>query len=170
MKKSTPVNNSQGIRNLCEVASVILKSMPVNAATTFAVRTVIREAVNKSSPSYKGNNNKRNVQFVSDAARPFLTSQGPTVSEHIIPISVLLNSKIYARAEPTIDTEGLIQLVAQYSTMALITNEEDARLRQAKLQSSMPEDWDGVDMFARYKAIGIVVSPIVAKDATYPED
>lgn len=160
MKKAAPVSNEQGVQNLCEVASMILKNMPVNAATTFAVRTVIREAVNKSNPDYKGNNNKRNVRFVSDAARPFLTIQGPTVSEHIIPISVLLNSKIYAASNPITETVALIGLVRQYSNMALITHEEDARLRQAKLQSKMPDDWDGVDVFARYKAVGIVVTPL----------
>lgn len=160
MKKAAPVNNEQGIKNLCEVASMILKQMPVNAATTFAVRTVIREAANKSNTNYKGNNNKRNVRFVSDAASPFLTSQGPTISEHIIPISVLLNSRIYAASNPITDTAALIQLVSQYSNMALITDEEDALLRQAKLQSKMPDDWDGVDIFARYKAVGIVVRPI----------
>ncbi|MEI7437509.1 MAG: hypothetical protein WCL16_11970 [bacterium] len=32
MKKATRVSNEVGIRNLCEVASLVLRTMPVNAA------------------------------------------------------------------------------------------------------------------------------------------
>lgn len=161
MKKATRVNNEQGIRNLCEVASVLLTSMPVTAATTFAVRTVLREAVNKSNANYRGNNNRLNVRYVSAGARALQNPQGSTVAEHMLPISVLLNTHVYADVNPAHDTDALVRLVGQFSTMALITHEEDARLRAAKLQSSMPQDWNGADLFARYTAVGIEVMPVL---------
>ena len=68
--------------------------------------------------------------------------------------------KIYATDNPVRDIDGLVRLVAQFSVMALITKVEDERLRATKLQSKMPLDWDGKDMFARYKAVGIVVEPV----------
>ena len=76
MKKATRLSNETGVRNLCEVASHVLRIMPVNAATTFTVRTLMREAVNKSNPSYRGNDNKKNVRYISSAAVPHLGQKG----------------------------------------------------------------------------------------------
>ena len=160
MKKTTRVSNQIGIRNLCEVASLVLRTMPVNAATTFTVRTLMREAVNKSNPSYRGNDNKKNVRFVSAAAVPHLGQKGPVVAEHLIPISVLLNSRLYVAMDPVVETDDLVRLVKQYTNMALISVEEDALLRKHRLQSKMPANWDGADLFARYRAVGIKVFPI----------
>jgi hypothetical protein len=36
-----------------------------------------------------------------------------------------------------------------------ITLEEDARLNKMKLRSRMPDGWNSVDTFARYRAAGI---------------
>ena len=162
MKKAIPVSTEQGIRNLCDVATHILRTMPINAATTYAVRTVIREAVNKSNANYRGNVNNRNVRYASAAARPYLHSKGPTISEHVIPISVLLNNRVYTVCNPVRDTDGLMQILSQYAEMALITTQEDALLRQASLHNKMPDNWDGNDSFARYKAVGIEVSTVPA--------
>jgi len=160
MKKATRVSNEVGIRNLCEVASVIQRTMPVNAATTFTIRTLMREAVNKSNPSYRGNDNKKNVRYVSSAAVPHLAQKGAVVAEHLIPISVLLNSRLYAAVDPIVETDALVRLAKQYANMALISVDEDALLRKHKLQSKMPANWDGADLFARYRAVGIEVFPI----------
>ena len=127
---------------------------------TFTVRTLMREAVNKSNPSYRGNANKKNVRYVSSAAVPHLAQKGPVVAEHLIPISVLLNSRLYVSMDPVVGTDDLVRLVKQYANMALISVEEDALLRKYKLQSKMPANWDGADLFARYRAVGIEVFPI----------
>jgi hypothetical protein len=160
MKKATRVSNETGIRNLCEVASHVLRIMPVNAATTFTVRTLMREAVNKSNPNYRGNDNKKNVRYVSSAAVPHLGQKGPVVAEHLIPISVMLNTRLYAAVDPVTETDALVRLAKQYANMALISEEEDALLRKHKLQSNMPANWDGADLFARYRAVGIKVFPL----------
>lgn len=160
VKKATRVSNEAGIRNLCEVVSQVLRSMPVNAATTFTVRTLMREAVNKSNPSYRGNDNKKNVRYVSTAAVPYLDQKGPVVAEHLIPISVMLDFRLYVAVDPVTETDALVHLAKQYANMALISAEEDALLRKHKLQSKMPANWDGVDLFARYRAVGIEVFPI----------
>lgn len=49
-------------------------------------------------------------------------------------------------------------LLPLYSNIVIVTEEEDRRLREAKLTSCMPKDWDGVDIFARYKVVGIEIS------------
>ncbi len=134
--------------------------LPVNSATTFAVRTLLREAANKSNHGYRGNINKRNVRYVSRAALPYLDQPGPVVAEHMIPISVMLSTKIYVDHGAARETGDLVELVAAYSGMALITKAEDKKLRIEKLQKRMPIGWDGNNPFARYEAVGIVVVPV----------
>ena len=151
------VNNATGIRNLCEIAAHLLQTMPVNAATKFAVRTLLREAVNKSCPGYRGNDNKKNVRYVSLAARQALKhGKGPVIADHAVPLSVLLD-KVYRRKK--IDTDQLVRLVSAYSCMVLITRDEDTCLRNAGLVKSMPPDWDTKDVLARYSHAGIRIRP-----------
>lgn len=151
------VDNKTGIENLCEVARHILNTMPVNAATKFAVRTVLREAVNKSNPEYRGNNNRKNCRHASASAVALLGDAGAAlVSDHAIPVSLLLQ-EVHGR--PGITLEELVGLVAKYSVMALITRAEDDRLAQAGLKKKMPGDWDGQDALARYKHAGIELGP-----------
>ena len=70
------VDNSIGIRNLCAVALHLRQTMPKNSATNFAIRTVLREAINKSNPGYKGNINRRNCAYLSLAAEALLAANG----------------------------------------------------------------------------------------------
>lgn len=143
------VDNATGIRNLCEVAQHLLRNMPVNAATKFAVRTVLREAVNKSNPEYKGNSNRKNCRHVSAAAEPLVNNtDADLVADHAVPISLLLK-EVYAQESLTLD--ALVNLVGKYSIMVLITDAEDDRLAARGLVNKMPGDWDGQDILARYK-------------------
>jgi len=150
-------DNVTGIRNLCAVAAHLLQTMPVNAATKYAVRTVLREAVNKSCPEYRGNDNKKNVRFISVAASHALDdSNERLVADHALPLSILLNS-VYQRK--LTDVDDLIRLVALHSVMALITKEEDDRLKSRGLVKTMPSSWDSKDVLARYKHVGIELRP-----------
>lgn len=151
------VDNKTGIQNLCEVARSLLDTMPNNAATKFAVRTVLREAVNKSNPEYKGNNNRKNCRHVSVFAEPLVTdADADLVADHAIPISLLLK-EVYGR--PGITLDQLVSLVGKYSMMVLITDTEDDKLAAAGLYKKMPNDWDGEDVLARYKHVGIELRP-----------
>lgn len=76
-----------------------------------------------------------------------------TIREHPVPVSEL--NKRLAK----IDTaEEMMALLPLYSNIVIVTEEEDRRLREAKLTSCMPKDWDGIDIFARYKVVGIEIS------------
>ena len=61
--------------------------------------------------------------------------------------------------------EKLLRHIAERTIIVLITKEEDARLREAGLTKSFPDDWDGKNMMARYDAVGIVVVDKGCKDA-----
>lgn len=149
MPKTPSVTNKEGIENLCNL-SIKLLNMKRNAATKYAHRTVLREAINKSCKQYKGNNNRLNVKYRSLDAQKVIDNNlnDKLISEHIIPISIMLN-KIYD--EKINDLNKLLKLCKDFSVMCLITETEDATLHKLKLTKLMPNDWDGKDKFARYK-------------------
>ena len=51
--------------------------------------------------------------------------------------------------------EAVAALLDRYLWIAVITKEEDAKLTAAGLSRKMPAGWDGKDILARYKAVGI---------------
>jgi hypothetical protein len=158
-----------GIRNLCAVAVHLRQTMEVNAATKFAIRTVLREAINKSNENYKGNNNRKNCRYISIAATQQLLKEpnAALLSDHAIPVGRSLE-EFEKMGERTID--GVVELVARYATMVLITLEEDERLRAANLVKTMPKDWqDGHELLARYMYVGIDVRPNPAPGNTAGE-
>jgi hypothetical protein len=116
--------------------------MPVNAATKYAIRTVLREAINKSNPEYKGNNNRKNCRYISLAAQQQLADDptAPLVADHALPVSLSLR-EFEALRERSID--AAVALVAKYAIMVLVTRAEDTTLRAAGLVKCMPPDWDG---------------------------
>lgn len=152
------VDNTTGIRNLCDVAVQLRQTMPINAATKFAIRTVLREAINKSNAEYKGNVNRRNCRYISLAAEQKLALEpnAPMVADHAIPVSVSLRE--FDGLE-RLCTDTVVSLVAKYAVMVLITREEDGCLRRAGLVKSMPPDWDGDELLARYRHIGVATKP-----------
>lgn len=124
------------------------------AATKFAIRTVLREAINKSNLEYKGNNNRKNCLHISLAAEQQLAidPNARLVADHAMPISLALRE---FENLPQLSVENAIILVAKYAVMVLITREEDARLNNAGLTKCMPRDWDGQELLARYRQTGI---------------
>jgi hypothetical protein len=148
-------DNPTGIRNLCAVAVQLRQTMPVNAATKFAIRTVLREAINKSNSKYKGNVNRKNCRYLSVAAeqRQIYDSKAILIADHAVPVSVSLRAFDDLQ---DLALDGVVLLVAKYTVMVLITPEEDERLRAAGLVKCMPLDWEQ-DILARYKHVGIEV-------------
>jgi len=142
------------IENLCKVAEKLLSEMEINSATKFAVRSVLREAVNKSCPNYRGNNNRLNVKYISNAAQKVIdeSSNEKLISEHILPLSLMLKNIYLKNIKNHKELENLCK---NYSDMCLISKKEDELLRLHKLTKTMPNDWDNKDKFARYRATGI---------------
>ena len=71
--------------------------------------------------------------------------------EHLIPLKYLIRNKLF---KLTTD-HSLVEVMNQintFSVVAIITKEEDAILNKSKIKSKMPQDWDGIDIFARYKS------------------
>ena len=150
------VDNATGVRNLCEVAVHLQQTMPESPSTKFAIRTVLREAINKSNAKYKGNDNRKNCRYISTAAERQLSTDPAArlVADHAVPVALSLRE---FEGLETHSIDIVVALVAKYTIMVLITPEEDKQLRQAGLVKSMPADWNGEELLARYRAVGIEV-------------
>ena len=80
------------------------------------------------------------------------------VLDHVIPHSIMMDK--FIQLEP-LSHDNLLRVVKNYLIFCRISHEEDKCLNQAGLRSKMPCGWDEYtgDTFARYNAVGIVVTP-----------
>lgn len=52
-------------------------------------------------------------------------------------------------------TDTITEFLTSCFTVMLVTRDKHTRLNASGLRSTMPLDWDGADIFARYTAVGI---------------
>lgn len=74
------------------------------------------------------------------------------VVEHAVPQMAIVNWLM--DLEP-LTTATVTDLLDRYFTVMLVTQEEHARLNASGLRSTMPQDWDKSNVYARYKIVGI---------------
>ena len=72
--------------------------------------------------------------------------------EHVVPQMVIVN-KLMDMSPLTKDKVGA--LLKKYFRVLLVTKDEHVRLNASGLRSTMPNDWDEEDVWARYRAVGI---------------
>jgi hypothetical protein len=89
----------------------------------------------------------------SKAAMDRLLSE--CVVEHVIPEMVIINRLM--EMEPLTE-KSVTDLLTRWLKVVVVTREEHARLNASGLRSIMPRDWDGLDLFARFAAVGIELS------------
>ena len=58
---------------------------------------------------------------------------------------------------PEISNESVSAVLDKYHVVAKISENEHLKLKEAGLDSKMPENWDGQNKFARYDAVGIKI-------------
>lgn len=99
----------------------------------------------------RGGTKSQSAQFRSMSAVGMEIGDGTLVYDHSVPFNYL-QKELLALAKPTAKTVG--EVLNRFGTIALITKEEDDQLNSYGLNRKMPDDWDGIDPFARYKAVG----------------
>lgn len=85
------------------------------------------------------------------------------VKEHVVPLRVIREMLIALSIDGAVTLEGIASVLDANVRFATISKEEDKALRQHGLSSKMPEHFYMAghelcgDLFARYKAAGIVM-------------
>lgn len=129
----------------------------------------MREGLNKFlSNAYlastPGKNKYHKTHFISSNALEQLKSNCSTglVFEHIVPKTKYIQEPCerLARSQE-LTAEHVEYIINRYWKLATITTAEDEKLTRL----AMPKEWDEVDVFARYKVVGInlIVNPYFHK-------
>jgi hypothetical protein len=105
-----------------------------------------------------GRDKYKKTQFLSEEALTRLrggSSKG-LECEHLVPKTTYFQVPCEELARTGgLTTDFVLQLLRQYWVLAMVTKEEHRRLKSR----SMPENWDRVNVLARYAVAGITVVP-----------
>lgn len=74
--------------------------------------------------------------------------------EHVVPAMTVV--RILFDNDPTAPTLRYERQIRKFSVVAIITRDEENVLSRAGLARKMPDDWDGRDVWARYRKTGLV--------------
>lgn len=80
--------------------------------------------------------------------------------EHVVPLMLIVNRLM--DMEPLTEA-AVTELLTQCFRVMLVTVDEHRRLNASGLRSTMPINWNGKDVFARYAAVGIDCPDNVAR-------
>jgi hypothetical protein len=91
-------------------------------------------------------------RYWSSLARRHRRSPSKLIHEHLVPKKVII-TLLREMSAPT--SESVHALLERLCIGVVVTRVEDAALSAAGLRSRMPAEWDGMDVWVRYKAVGI---------------
>ncbi len=74
------------------------------------------------------------------------------IVEHVVPQMEIV--KMLMDMEP-LEKKDVEMILTKYFRVILVTKDEHSKLNASGLRSKMPNDWDGKDVWARYKAVDI---------------
>jgi hypothetical protein len=124
-------------------------SMPPNCYTK-----ALREPIFYLWDRRFGGDKDRFAQFRSRNSVGLSRGIGELLFDHAVPFSYLQRELLELSEVTPASVEAVLR---RHGTFVLITKDEDALLTSQRLKSQMPNDWDGVDKLARYKAAGIEI-------------
>lgn len=78
-----------------------------------------------------------------------------SIHEHTVPFKIV-RDKLLDLNDVTI--ESVSETLDKFHIVSRISIEEDQKLKNANLNTKMPEGWDGINPFARYEAVGILIN------------
>jgi hypothetical protein len=116
-------------------------------------RSTVREAIHFVWARRLGSKAK-SAKYRSRDAVGRKSGRREIIYDHAIPYRYELKA-LMDLTEVTPETVRAV--LEKYDACVIITADDDARLAAAHLGSKMPDDWDGIDPLARYKAVGIEI-------------
>lgn len=125
------INDYEGLVEHAECAAIILNKRGINSHSKHHIREAVREMTNKTT--HRKGGGKKTMDYKSKAVQA-AQEAGETegfVMEHVVTVSYingLVLEKFVANGN-TITAEEIIEIVLKWTIRALVTVEEDLRLR-----------------------------------------
>lgn len=123
----------------------------------------IKEGLNKFLSilciNLRGKYKAQAVEYISPKALEYLI-KGNTkdlIYEHMVPKEKYIQGPCLeaVKNRSPLSLTQIHELLNRYWHIAIITIDEDKLLNSLKLRKHMPENWDGIDILARYKMANI---------------
>ena len=94
------------------------------------------------------------MHYISEQAEKVIKNGAgdSLIKEHAVPVRVL-RTLFDEMKSPTISE--VEKFLLRHYRLGVLTTSDNRLLKEAGLNSSMPKNWDGVDMFARYNSAEI---------------
>ena len=134
---------------ICRDVAFVISCDSLHRGTKLAVVDQVLWVWTEFEGKYEG------CEFWSEAALELGFKSAGLVHEHLIPRKIV-RKMLFDLSAPTI-TE-VRKILDAYCIGVVVTKEEDLRLNSIGLRSKMPEDWDGANLWARYREADIRVT------------
>lgn len=147
-------NKSAGYRTkeeICRDVAFILNYKELHRGTQLAVMDQAIWVWSEFDGKYEG------CKYWSKNAEAFPKSDARKnlVHEHLVPRKVIRQKLL---SFENLTASVVRSVLEAWCIGVVVTKEEDQRLNSLKLGSSMPQGWDGIDAWARYKHAGIEIA------------
>jgi hypothetical protein len=145
---SKKIHNQSYFEKHCEIVALLAnRADKEHPAVKHHIRSAVREASNHVS--YSPGSGKKSAEYMSETAHELMKNGDflKLIHEHVVPVSVLCEKVMTL---PNIGTESVAELIAKYTVRAVITKEDDDKLKQCGLNKGMPNNSIDGDVFSRY--------------------
>lgn len=113
------------------------------------LKTALHQYWQNKTMGFHGQSQKKNIPRSKKASGKELKDCDV---EHVIPQMEIVNMLMDMNPLNKIEVENILR---NYFRVLLVTKEEHGMLNASGLRSKMPEGWDKIDVWARYKQVGI---------------
>lgn len=98
--------------------------------------------------------------YITPEARKIYKNQNNMkglIREHMIPKNMYYKTIVQESENNTLTVEKISKILNKYYWTCLVVKEAENRILDKYYKSKMPDDWDGMNIFARYDKVSIEV-------------
>jgi hypothetical protein len=164
--------DSKKLRTIAALAKLCVehtKKLPDD----LTIKQVLTEAIRKlhdHAQSHRGKGkyeghahwSRKALQLLTDSGNRLTDIKGKLAHEHVVPVNIVVGKLLALPLTSSIDV--FEKIITDFSVVAILTKEEDALLRAAKLHKSMPSNWDHQDPWIRYRNVGLYAEIVPSLD------
>lgn len=134
---------------ICRDVAFVLRTSKLHKGTKYAVVDQALWVWTEFDGKYKG------CKYWSEKAVAAGSGRRRLIHEHLVPRK-LVRDKLFRLRKPT--QAAVHRILRKWCVGVVVTQAEDRRLKQRRLNSKMPQKWNRRDRWARYKAAGIDIA------------
>ena len=151
------------LRTFAQIASIIVRQWHTinDPGIAYNMLTEGLRKLHDNAKSFRGQGkfkghahwSREALEILSAAENNLSIARASLSHEHVVPVKAVIEKLVSLGESAT--PEACAAVVLNYSLVAIITRQENDRLRQSDIANKLPEGWEQHDIWARYKAAGL---------------